>query len=369
MSQRLTGLDKTMQSLNVNLGDRSYPIHIGAGNLPRIGEFLEQAGLRGKVAVVTNPTVAQLCLDTVGNALEESGFAVTPVLIPDGEEYKTVKSLQTIYDCLIAQRFERKSCVLALGGGVVGDMAGFAAATYLRGVPYVQVPTTLLAQVDSSVGGKTGVNHADGKNLIGAFYQPRLVLIDVSVLRTLPRRELCAGLAEVIKYGVIEDAQFFRLLEQEIAAIARLDEDLLIETIATSCAIKARVVEVDEREHDYRAVLNFGHTIGHALEAVTGYTQFLHGEAVAVGMAKAALLSTRYGFCDAESLQRVVQLLANAGLPSEIPGDVSLTGVIQAMEVDKKAAGGKIKFVMCEGIGKTRFHWLAPSEILNTLGA
>ena len=168
-----------MQSLNVNLGDRSYPIHIGAGNLPRIGEFLQQAGLSGKVAVVTNPTVAQLYLDSVGNALKESGFEVTPVLISDGEEHKTVKSLQTIYDCLIAQRFERKSCVLALGGGVVGDMAGFAAATYLRGVPYVQVPTTLLAQVDSSVGGKTGVNHADGKNLIGAFYQPKLVLIDV----------------------------------------------------------------------------------------------------------------------------------------------------------------------------------------------
>ncbi len=358
-----------MQSFTVNLGDRSYPIHIGAGNLARIGEFLEQAGLRGKVAVVTNPTVAQLYLDIVGNTLKESGFEVTPVLIPDGEEHKTVQSLQTIYDRLIAQRFERKSCVLALGGGVVGDMAGFAAATYMRGVPYVQVPTTLLAQVDSSVGGKTGVNHADGKNLIGAFYQPKLVLIDVSVLHTLPRRELCAGLAEVIKYGVIEDAQFFRLLEQKIAALARLDEDLLIETIATSCAIKARVVEADEREDDYRAVLNFGHTIGHALEAVTGYTQFLHGEAVAVGMAKAALLSARYGFCDAQSLQRIVQLIANAGLPSEIPGDVSLTGLIQAMEVDKKAASGAIKFVMCEGIGKTRFHWLVPSEILRGLGA
>jgi 3-dehydroquinate synthase len=358
-----------MQSLNVKLGERSYPIQIGAGNLSRIGELLELAGLRGKVAVVTNPTVAQLYLDCVGNALRESGFAVTPVLIPDGEEYKTVKSLQTIYDCLIAERFERKSCVLALGGGVVGDMAGFAAATYLRGVPYVQVPTTLLAQVDSSVGGKTGVNHADGKNLIGAFYQPKLVLIDVSMLGTLPRRELCAGLAEVIKYGVIQDAKFFHLLEQKIAALARLDEELLIETIATSCAIKARVVEADEREDDYRAVLNFGHTIGHALEAVTGYTQFLHGEAVAVGMAKAALLSARHGFCDANSLQRIVQLIENAGLPSDIPGDVSLTGLIQAMEVDKKAAGGKIKFVMCEGIGRTRFHWLAPSEILRGLGA
>ena len=356
-----------MQTLNVNLGVRSYPIHIGAGNLPRIGEFLDRAGLCGKVAVVTNPTVAQLYLDTVGNSLSQAGFTVIPILIPEGEEYKTVKSLQIIYDGLIAERLERKSCVLALGGGVVGDIAGFAAATYLRGVPYVQVPTTLLAQVDSSVGGKTGVNHADGKNLIGAFYQPKLVLIDVSVLRTLPRRELIAGLAEVIKYGVIEDANFFSMLEHKIALLAQLDENLLIETIANSCAIKARVVEADEREDDYRAVLNFGHTIGHALEAVTGYTQFLHGEAIGVGMAKAARLSTRQGFCDAKSLQRIVQLIEKAGLPSEIPANVSLTGLIQGMEVDKKAAGGKIKFVMCEGIGKTRFHWLAPGEILDGL--
>jgi 3-dehydroquinate synthase len=270
---------------------------------------------------------------------------------------------------LIAKRLERKSCVLALGGGVVGDMAGFAAATYLRGVPYVQVPTTLLAQVDSSVGGKTGVNHAEGKNLIGAFYQPKLVLIDVSVLRTLPRRELIAGLAEVIKYGVIEDASLFGLLERNIALLSQLDENLLIETIATSCAIKARVVEADEREDDYRAVLNFGHTIGHALEAVTGYTQFLHGEAIGVGMAKAAALSARQGFCDAKSLQRIVRLIEKAGLPSKIPESVSMTDLIQGMELDKKATGGKIKFVMCEGVGKTRFHWLTPSEILNGLGA
>ena len=358
-----------MPTLQVNLGERSYPIHIGSGTLAGIGHFCEQAGLRGKVAVVTNPTVAQLYLDTVGNALEKAGYDVTPVLIPDGEEFKTVKSLQSIYDCLIAERFERKSCVLALGGGVVGDLVGFAAATFLRGVPYVQVPTTLLAQVDSSVGGKTGINHADGKNLIGAFYQPKLVLIDVSVLQTLPRRELIAGVAEVIKYGIIEDAGLFAVLEQKIASLTQLKEDLLIEIIATSCAIKARVVEADEREDDYRAVLNFGHTIGHALEAVTGYTQFLHGEAVGVGMAKAAALSARQGFCDSKSLQRIVQLIEKAGLPSEIPSNVSMTGLVQRMEVDKKAAGGKIRFVMCAGIGKTRFHWLAPGEILAGLGA
>jgi 3-dehydroquinate synthase len=358
-----------MQTLKVNLGDRSYPIYVGSAILARAGEFLAQAGLRGKVAVVTNPTVAQLYLDPVHKALANSGFDAIPILVPDGEEHKSVASLQMIYDRLIAERFERKSCVLALGGGVVGDIAGFAAATYLRGIPYVQVPTTLLAQVDSSVGGKTGVNHAHGKNLIGAFCQPKLVLIAVTVLQTLPQRELVAGLAEVIKYGVIEDPALFALLEEKIDQLIQLDDELLIQTISTCCAIKAKVVEADEREDDYRAVLNFGHTIGHALEAVTGYTQFLHGEAVGVGMVKAAALSAQQGFCDQGSFDRVADLIKQAGLPTEIPANVSLPGLIQAMEVDKKAAGGKIKFVMCAGLGKTRFHWLSPSEILTALSA
>ncbi|MSP39103.1 MAG: 3-dehydroquinate synthase [Deltaproteobacteria bacterium] len=358
-----------MQTLNVNLGARSYPIHIGAGILPCAGELLAQAGMRGKVAVVTNSTIAPLYLDGMVKALTQSGFTAVPILLPDGEEHKNLHTLQIIFDRLIAERFERKSCVLALGGGVVGDLAGFAAATYLRGVPYVQVPTTLLAQVDSSVGGKTGVNHSDGKNLIGAFYQPRLVLIDVDALSTLSRRELIAGLAEVIKYGVIEDPALFALLESQIGKLVQLDRDLLIQTIATSCAIKARVVEADEREEDYRAVLNFGHTIGHALEAVTHYTEFLHGEAIGVGMVKAAALSQRQGFCDRQSFERIVALIKHAGLPSEIPSTVSMPRLIQAMEVDKKAAAGKIKFVMCDGIGKTRFHLLSPSEILAGLSA
>ena len=358
-----------MQKLTVNLGDRSYPILVGAGLLPRAGELLQQAGLRGKIAVITNPTVAQLYLDTTCEALASAGFQVMPVLVPDGEEHKDLKSLVSIYDRLIAERFERKSCVLALGGGVIGDLAGFVAATYLRGVPYVQVPTTLLAQVDSSVGGKTAVNHQDGKNLIGAFYQPRLVLIDVEVLRSLPRRELIAGLAEVIKYGIIEDPALFRLLEKEHQRLIGLDQELLIQVIATCCAIKARVVEKDEREDDYRAVLNFGHTIGHALEAATGYTRFLHGEAVGIGMAKASAISVQQGFCDRTSLERIHDLIRKTGLPLEIPAEVSVAGLIQGMEVDKKSAGGKIKFVACAGIGKTCFHSLTPGEILNALGA
>lgn len=358
-----------MQTLTVNLGERSYPIHIGDGVLERAGEYLAQVGLRGKVAVVTNPTVAQLYLDVVNDALKASGFEVVPVLIPDGEEHKNLSTLAQIFDRLIDERLERKSCILALGGGVIGDMAGFAAATYLRGVPYVQVPTTLLAQVDSSVGGKTAVDHREGKNLIGAFYQPRLVLIDVAVLRTLPRRELIAGLGEVIKYGIIEDPALFRLLERDIDKLIALDRKLLIQVIATSCAIKARVVEQDEREDDYRAVLNFGHTLGHALEAATHYTQFLHGEAIGVGMAKATALSQHFGHCDDTAVERIRKLIAQAGLPLEIPPNVTLQSLIQGMEVDKKSAGGKVKFVMCAGIGRTKFHSLAPQEIMAALGA
>jgi 3-dehydroquinate synthase len=229
------------------------------------------------------------------------------------------------------------------------------------------VPTTLLAQVDSSVGGKTGVNHSDGKNLIGAFYQPKLVLIDVTVLRTLPRRELTAGLAEVIKYGIIQDPALFRLLEEKMERLMGLDLALLEQVVGLCCAIKARVVEQDERETDHRAVLNFGHTIGHALEAATGYRQFLHGEAVGVGMAKAAALSLQQGFCDRKSLGRITQLIEKAGLPVEVPANISIENLLEGMEVDKKAAGGKIKFVMCEGIGRTRFHWLTPAEIASGL--
>jgi 3-dehydroquinate synthase len=226
----------------------------------------------------------------------------------------------------------------------------------------------LLAQVDSSVGGKTGVNHDNGKNLIGAFYQPKLVLIDVNVLASLPRRELLAGLAEVIKYGIIEDPQLFRDVEKKLKKIVALDRELLERIIVTSCSIKARIVEMDEREENQRAVLNFGHTIGHALEAATNYQRFLHGEAVAVGMVKAAMLSVQHGFCDQQSFERIREIITEAGLPSEIPAGLSLQSVIEAIQLDKKAAEGKIKFVMSEGIGKTRFHWLSPREVLAALG-
>jgi 3-dehydroquinate synthase len=356
-----------MQTLTVNLGDRSYPIYVGDGILSQAGELLQRAGLSGKVAVVTNSTVGRLYLETIRRALTQRGFEFVPVYVPDGEEHKNQASLAIIYDSLVSARLERKSCVLALGGGVIGDLAGFAAATFLRGVPYVQIPTTLLAQVDSSVGGKTGVNHRDGKNLIGAFYQPRLVLIDVAALATLPRRELVAGLAEVIKYGVIKDGALFRLLETEGDRLVNLDGELLIQVITTSCAIKAHVVEQDEREDDYRAVLNFGHTIGHALEAATGYREFLHGEAVAIGMAQATKISMRHGFCDSQCLERICKLIEKTGLPTDLPKSVKNESLVQGMEVDKKSAGGKIKFVVCAGIGSSRFHSFSAPEVLTAL--
>jgi 3-dehydroquinate synthase len=304
---------------------------------------------------------------SVEDSLRQAGFKVAVVTLPEGEEQKNLGSVATIYDRLVSERFERGSLLLALGGGVVGDMTGFAAATFLRGIPYVQVPTTLLAQVDSSVGGKTGVNHREGKNLIGAFHQPRLVLIDVAVLRSLPRRELTAGLAEAIKYGIIADPALFARLEAELENLLDLQMAPLSEVVADSCAIKAGVVEKDERESDVRAVLNFGHTVGHALESLTGYGKFLHGEAVAIGMIQAAAISVRQGCCDRESFERIRRLVSKAGLPTEIPAGVEPRELIQRMETDKKSTEGNIKFVLCEGIGKTRFHSFAPAEIAAAL--
>ena len=358
-----------MRTLTMNLGDRSYPIYVGEDILPQAGELLKQAGCGEKVGIVTDNKVAGLYLQPVEESLKRAGFKVTRLLLPAGEEHKNLQSVSAIYDQLIRERFERSSSLIALGGGVIGDLTGFAAATFLRGISYVQIPTTLLAQVDSSVGGKTGVNHQEGKNLIGAFYQPRLVLIDMGALRSLPQRELLAGLAEVIKYGIIADPQLFTLLEEKLERLLALDRELLIEAVAASCSIKAKVVKKDERESDYRSVLNFGHTVGHALESLTGYGEFLHGEAVAIGIVQAASISVREGFCDGESFERIRRLISLAGLPTEIPAYINPSELVQRMEVDKKSAGGKIKFVLCAGIGKTQFHWLSPAEIVAKLGS
>jgi 3-dehydroquinate synthase len=353
-----------METVTVNLGPRSYPICVGQHLLTEIGRLLRERHLQaGRIAVVTDSIVAKLYRDTVVEALHSAGFDPFVVEFPAGEEHKNLAWLAFLYDKLIDGRLERRSPIVALGGGVVGDLAGFAAATFQRGVPFVQIPTTLLAQVDASVGGKTAVNHPAGKNLIGAFYQPRLVIIDVETLRTLPKREFVAGLAEVIKYGVILNADLFTLLEEQLARFLQLDADLLTFVIKTCCQLKALVVEEDETESDYRAILNFGHTLGHAIESATEYKQFLHGEAVAIGMAFASHLSHKRGWCSGMVEQRVRKLLKKAGLPVDIPKDLKGEYLLFGLATDKKMAGGKVKFVCLEDVGKTRFEYLETKEI------
>ncbi len=348
----------------VGLGDRSYPIVLGHGVLAETGVWLKEVAPPGRCALVTNPTVGALYADTVIRSAAAAGFEPVRIDVPDGEEHKNLASLARIYDGLVDAALERNSPLLALGGGVVGDLAGFAAATYLRGIPYLQLPTTLLAQVDSSVGGKTGIDHPRGKNLIGAFYQPRAVLIDLATLRTLPRRQLLAGFAEVVKYGAILDAELFAFLEQELAQVLALDTAVLQHVVRRCCELKAQVVERDERESGERAVLNFGHTIGHALESVTGYTRFLHGEAVAIGMVAEARVSAALGLCRPEVVERLRALLEHAGLPVELPADIDREKLAGAIELDKKVRGGKVKFVALEALGRTRFVLLTNREIV-----
>ncbi|MFQ5664879.1 MAG: 3-dehydroquinate synthase [Candidatus Binatia bacterium] len=355
--------ERQLETIIVELGDRSYPIVIGRDLLDEVGSRLAALGAARRTVIVSNPTVGALYLDRVITSLREAGFETTSIMIPDGEEHKNLTWLTFVYDRLVAAHLERSSPILALGGGVVGDLSGFAAATFLRGVPFVQLPTTLLAQVDSSVGGKTAINHPAGKNLIGAFYQPRLVLADLDVLHTLPRKEFVAGLAEVIKYAVILDSKLFALIEQELDRLLALDEELLRAIVRRCCALKAMVVHRDEREAGYRSILNFGHTIGHAIESLTAYQRYLHGEAVAAGMAFAARISSARGYCTPETMERLVGLLKRSGLPVELPREVTWPRLESAMESDKKAAAGKVKFVCVEDVGQTRFEDLTAHEI------
>ena len=356
-----------MQTVTVSLGQRSYPIELGEGLLSRVGEFMKSRGIGGRVAVVSNPVVAGLYAEEIRDSLRDAGYDNALVLIPEGEAHKNAASLGLIYDALVEHRFDRSAALIALGGGVIGDITGFAAATFLRGIGYVQVPTTLLAQVDASVGGKTAVNHDQGKNLIGAFHQPRLVVIDMKTLRTLPEREFAAGMAEVIKHGIIQDAGYFGFLEEEMDSLMRLDAEAVETAVAGSCRIKAAVVEQDEREDDRRAILNFGHTVGHALESFTAYERFLHGEAVAIGMIQAATLSAGRGLLSDAELERIEALVRRAGLPWQIPDDIALEDLVAGMALDKKSHAGKIKFVLCEGIGSTRFQWFSAAEIVREL--
>jgi 3-dehydroquinate synthase len=340
-----------MQTLTVALGDRSYPIHIGRDLLTKTELILPHLQ-RKQVAVVSNTTVAPLYLEQLTQPLRDAGVSVIDIVLPDGEAYKNSDTLNLIYDALLANRCERTTTLIALGGGVIGDLTGYAAATYLRGVPFIQIPTTLLSQVDSSVGGKTGINHPLGKNMIGAFYQPQLVLADIDTLRTLPPRELSAGLAEVIKYGLIRDADFFEWLERNMGALRALDEALMGYAIYRSCQNKAEVVAADERESGERALLNLGHTFGHAIENAMGYGVWLHGEAVAAGTMLAADLSRRMGWLDEQSVKRMKNILEAAGLPTAAPA-LGVERYLDLMGLDKKVRDGKLRFVLQQGIGKS----------------
>ena len=348
--------------LDVDLGERSYPIFIGPGLL---GDGVcVRAGLRGReVLVVSNDTVAPLYLDPLLANLGEDARAGA-LILPDGEQHKTFATLQTIFDALLEQRHSRHTTLVALGGGVVGDMVGFAAACYQRGVDFIQVPTTLLAQVDSSVGGKTAVNHPRGKNMIGAFHQPRRVVIDTTVLATLPAREFAAGLAEIIKYGCIRDAAFFNWLEANMDALLARDAQVLSRAIARSCEIKAEVVAADERERGLRAILNFGHTFGHAIETHTGYGSWLHGEAVAAGMVLAADLSHRLGAVSEADVVRIEALIERAGLPGCAPSDLSTGRFIELMGVDKKVIDGRLRLITLAGLGRAHILDDVPADIL-----
>ena len=351
-----------MQTLRVDLGARAYPIHIGEHLLSSAGLILPQLDLP-RVAIVTDTTVAALYLQRLAQALQAGGVEIVTIVLEGGERSKDWATLNRIYDALLGHRCDRKTTLIALGGGVVGDIAGFAAATYMRGIPFIQAPTTLLAQVDSSIGGKTGINHPLGKNMIGAFYQPRMVLADTSVLESLPRRELCAGMAEVIKHGLIRDGEFFAWLEQNMEKLLACDQQALAHAVRRCCEIKAAVVAEDERETSVRALLNFGHTFGHAIESGLGYGKWLHGEAVAAGMVMAAELSRRMGLIKRADVDRITALLGRASLPIAPPG-IAPGLLLELMGVDKKAEGGKLRFVLLDAIGAASIRTDIPTAPL-----
>jgi 3-dehydroquinate synthase len=349
-----------VQTLQVDVGHSRYPITIGSGLLSNPG-WLEAEVPPGDLMVVTNATVAELYLARLLANLPRR--RVHPCILPDGEQHKTLQTVGSVLDALVAAKLNRDAIVVALGGGVIGDIAGFAASCYQRGVGYVQIPTTLLAQVDSSVGGKTGVNHSGGKNLIGAFHQPLAVVTDIDSLATLPGRELSAGLAEVIKYGCIWDPTLFEWLEGNMAALLERSTEALTHAIARSCEIKATVVAKDEREQGLRATLNFGHTFGHAIEAATEYRIFLHGEAVAVGMVMAADLSRRLGMIDAALQGRIKSLLTRAGLPTDAPR-IGAARALELMRMDKKVLAGTVRLVLLERLGKAVVTGRYPGKML-----
>lgn len=356
-----------MRTVSVQLGNRSYVIKIAPGLLQKLGGECARLKLGDRCAIITDTNVGKRFAKPAYESLVKAGFEPSLIVVPAGETAKSLQTVQTCCDQLASHRLERKSFIVALGGGVVGDLAGFVAATYLRGIPFVQVPTTLLAQVDSSVGGKTGVNLKAGKNLVGAFYQPQLVLCDLDTLKTLPKREYVSGLAEVIKYGVIYDAKLFAQLERNLPKLLQRDAATLAAVVARCCEIKAEVVGQDETESGLRAILNFGHTIGHAIENSSGYGKFLHGEAIAIGQVAAAKLSQKILGLPANDVERITNLFQRAGLPVKIKlNPVQRKKLFAAMKLDKKVSGGEIKFVLARKIGVVEFGQKVPLELIES---
>jgi len=345
-----------MQQMTVELAERAYLIVQEDGLLAHLGELLAPLQLAEHVVVITNDVVAPLYGSQVEQELKRAGYRVDTIVLPDGEIHKNGHSLDRIYTYMLERACDRHTTIIALGGGVIGDIAGFAAATYMRGIPFIQIPTTLLAQVDSSVGGKTAINHPLGKNMIGAFYQPLKVIIDTSALNTLEKRHFCAGLAEVVKYGVIADAEFFTWIEDHLTALLRKEPAALSHAIMRCCSIKADIVARDETEQSVRALLNFGHTFGHAVEQLSGYGVVLHGEAVAIGMVVAARISAAIGLCTSADVTRLGNVLHHCGLPTTVPTQFSPEQYVAAMMRDKKVSSGKLRMVLNHGIGSSAVH-------------
>lgn len=353
--------------IEVGLGSSAYPIFIGQNNLADIGRALNSVSFPRKVAIVSNNLVFSLYGEIVRDALSGAGYSVNVILIGDGEKFKNLSTLSSVYDDLVRYGIDRSCGVVALGGGVVGDLAGYAAASYMRGIACVQIPTTLLAQVDSSVGGKTAVNHPQGKNIIGAFFQPKLVCIDVDVLDSLAEREYLAGLAEVVKYGVIRDATFFQWLVDHADDLLNRDYEALRHAIKTSCQIKADIVEIDEKEAGIRAILNYGHTFGHAVETISGYGQYLHGEAVSIGMVVAARIAEINDHCTSQDVNRITSLLKRFRLPVD-PPDFTIAEYVESMMHDKKVKDGVLRMVLNRGIGHCEVVDInSPISILKTI--
>lgn len=361
-------VESRLRTVKVSLAQRSYRIQIGSGLMGRLGSACAGLELGRSCAIISDTNVAAHHAEAALKSLSAGGFNPMLIKIPAGETAKSLKTVEICYARLAAKRLERKSFVVALGGGVVGDLAGFVAATYLRGIPFIQIPTTLLAQVDSSVGGKVGVNLAAGKNLVGAFYQPRLVLCDLDTFKTLPEREYRSGLAEVIKYGIIYDSRLFKRLERDLPKLLAREAKTLTEVIGRCCQIKAEVVQQDETEGGLRAILNFGHTIGHGLEAISRYGKYLHGEAISIGQIAAAQLSQRLTGLPSKDVQRIFNLFKDAGLPTSVRLNLTQRSqLLKAMQLDKKVSAGEIKFVLARSIGNVEFGHRVPSAALKEL--